>query len=402
MISGLTTSLMYSSLVVAWGLAAIAAFISTYMAFVVFGSWLYQPKTRLTARRPVFGVVVPAHNEEQGIASTIGQLLASAYPPAALRVLVIADNCTDQTASMARDAGAHVVVRNDSDNRGKGQALDWLLHEHAALFDGVDLIAFIDADMQTDGQFFNSMAAAFADDEIIVAQGRYLVANACRSILSAIGYMSFCYVNHMRPAGRCFWGGTADLKGSGMVFRSPFLLARGWKAHSIAEDIQLGKELMLEGIKVAYVPDARVESEIPATLSQVNVQQSRWEGGKREIYAALLPRILRTVLRNPSPLLLDGLFEMMVPPLSIVIFLNIVGASAAWLVDSVALWVFITSLAIFAAAVLSGLLQNRAPAGVYLRLLAAPAFVMWKAVLLVRVLFSSTPKAWQRTPRDPR
>jgi hypothetical protein len=64
--------------------------------------------------------------------------------------------------------------------------------------------------------------------------------------------------------------------------------------------------------------------------------------------------------------------------------------------------VFALSLAIFAAAVLSGLVQNRAPSGVYLRLLAAPAFVMWKVLLLARVLFAAAPKSWHRTPRDPR
>ena len=386
----------------AWALAAPLAVISLYMLAIVVGSWLYGPGKRLQASASSFAVIVPAHDEEQGIAGTISQLLTTGYPPGKVRILVIADNCTDRTAEVARDAGATVVVRKDPDNRGKGQALDWFLREHRDLVEDRDLVAFIDADMQVDRQFFASMVAAFSAPTRVVAQGRYMVANPCRNVLSAIGYASFCYVNHVRPAGRCFWGGTADLKGSGMVFRTQFLLRRGWNAHSIAEDIQLGKELMLDGVRVAYVPSARVESDIPATLAQVRVQQSRWEGGKHEVYASIRPRTASAFFRNPSMLLLDGLLDLMVPPLSMIILLNLAGLVLSWWSGSASLWVFIASIAIFGLAVLSGLLQNRAPAGLYLRLLAAPAFVVWKLLLLLRVKAAAAPTTWQRTPRDPR
>ncbi len=386
----------------AWALAVPVTAISLYMLRVVIGSWLYHPGRRMPAAGSSFAVIVPAHDEEQGIAATVAQLLATDYPRELVRIFVIADNCTDGTAAAAAQAGAQVVVRNDADNRGKGQALDWFLREHRDLLQAEELIAFIDADMQVGGKFFLAMSAAFTDPGTFVAQGRYMVANPSRSVLSAIGYASFCYVNHVRPAGRCFWGGTADLKGSGMVFRTQFLLPRGWNAHSIAEDIQLGKELMLEGIRVAYVPSAGVESDIPATLSQVRVQQSRWEGGKPEIYASIIPLAASAFLRRPSGLLLDGLLDLMVPPLSIVILLNLTGLLLSWLAASASLWIFLASIAVFGLAVLSGLLQNRAPGGVYWRLIAAPAFVVWKLALLLRVAIAPAPTTWQRTPRDPR
>jgi 1,2-diacylglycerol 3-beta-glucosyltransferase len=385
----------------AWLLAVPVAVITLYMLRVVLGSWLSRPGGALPSASS-FVVVVPAHNEEQGIAATVAQLLATDYPRELVQIFVIADNCTDATAEVARQAGAWVVVRNDADHRGKGQALDWFLREHRDLLETVELVAFIDADMQVSRNFFVAMSAAFADADTLVAQGRYMVANPSRNILSAIGYASFCYINHVRPAGRCYWGGTADLKGSGMVFRAPFLLPRGWKAHSIAEDMQLGKELMLEGIRVAYVPSAGVASEIPATLSQVRVQQSRWEGGKPEIYASIVPLALRAFLQRPSKLLLDGLLDLMVPPLSILIFLNGAGLLLSWWLGSTSQWIFLASFAVFGLAVFSGLLQNRAPAGVYWRLIAAPAFIVWKVVLLLRVAVTPAPTTWQRTPRDPR
>lgn len=386
----------------AWALALPVAAVSLYMLAIVFGSWFYRTRGQAGSVLPHIAVIIPAHDEEAGIGATIASLAAADYPRELLRIFVIADNCTDGTAQAARSAGAHVVERNDTVNRGKGQALDWMLRQQGGMLQGAGLLAFIDADMQVERDFFHAMAGAFSAPDLLAAQGRYIVAKPERSVLAAIGFMSFCYVNHIRPAGRCFWGGTADLKGSGMVFRASFLLPRGWPAHSIAEDIQLGKELMLEGIRVAYVPAACVSSEIPATLEQVRVQQARWEGGKHEVHASVLPRVWRATVQRPSRLLLDGLLDLAVPPLSVVVLVNLLGLAVAWSAGSRATAVFAASLLVFGAAVISGLVQNRAPVGVWWRLLAAPAFVAWKLVLLLRIAAAPRMRDWQRTPRDPK
>jgi 1,2-diacylglycerol 3-beta-glucosyltransferase len=388
--------------VAAWALALPVAGISIYMLGLVLGSWLYRPGGQAPSALPAVAVIVPAHDEEGGIGATIATLLAADYPRELLRIFVIADNCTDRTADVAREMGVEVLERQDAVNRGKGQALDWMLRQQGALLKDAALLAFIDADMQVERGFFRAMAAAFSAPGLLAAQGRYVIANADRSVLAAIGYVSFCYVNHVRPAGRSFWGGTADLKGSGMMFRAPFLLQRGWSAHSIAEDIQLGKELMLEGIRVAYVPEARVASDIPATLTQVTVQQSRWEGGRHEVHASVLPRAWRAVRDRPSGMLLDGVLDLLVPPLSVVILLNLLGLAMAWWAGSGAAMVFAASLAVFGGAVVSGLIQNRAPGGVWWRLVAAPAFIAWKLVLLLRLALAPRTRAWQRTPRNPK
>lgn len=385
-----------------WALALCVGVFSTYMLMIVVGAWLRRLKPHSSDNPLSFVVIIPAHNEEQGIGQTVTQLRRVEYPPEKVRIIVIADNCTDATAERAEQAGAIVMRRSDSVNRGKGQALDWILREHKQLIGSADLVAFIDADMNVDAGFFAAMAAAFSEPDVRVAQGRYIVANPARSALSAIGFTSFCYVNHVRPAGRCFWGGTADLKGSGMVFRTEFLLPRGWGAHSIAEDVQLGKELMLEGIRVMYVPAALVTSDIPATLSQVAVQQSRWEGGKRAVFSNLVPTVIRAFCRRPSKLLLDGLLDLSVPSLSIVVLLCVVGFVLSWWLGSVSVWVFLASILTFSLAVLTGLVQNRASFSVYGRLLAIPGFFFWKLLLLARVAWNSAPTEWRRTPRDPR
>jgi hypothetical protein len=186
-----------------------------------------------------------------------------------------------------------------------------------------------------------------------------------------------------------------------MVFRTDFLLARGWSAHSIAEDIQFGKELMLEGVPVAFAQGAIVRSDIPSTLAQVRIQQARWEGGKHHVIASLLPRTLAELWRRPRVLLVDGLLDMLVPPLAAVVLLDICGlALGLWALPATAP-VFAGSLAVFAAAVVTGLWLNRAPAGVYLRLMTAPVFLVWKLLLLARLAFRPPETTWNRTPRDP-
>jgi cellulose synthase/poly-beta-1,6-N-acetylglucosamine synthase-like glycosyltransferase len=397
----MVNSLVMLGVWLAWGLALYVAAFSTYMLAILAGALLgrgHRSMPAPAARK--IAVVVPAHDEEAGIGNTITQILGTDYPAQLLRLIVIADNCTDGTEAVAKAAGAMVLQRTDTTNRGKGQALGWALREHADLFADRDLIAFIDADMNVHPGFFRAMASEFEDASLQIAQGRYIISNPEKSVLSAIGFASFCYVNDVRPAGRCRFGGTCDLKGSGMVFRAGFLQEHGWSAHSIAEDIQLSKELLLKGVLVRYVPDARIESDIPSTLGQVEVQQSRWEGGRQEVIASLFPRTVRALASRPSIALLDGLFDMLVPPISVVVALNAVGILASLLTGSGALPVFAASLLVFLGAVLAGLLRNNASAGVYQRLVCAPVFIVWKLFLLAKLRLAPAATAWVRTPRD--
>lgn len=387
---------------VSWVFAVGLSGIALYMLAIAIGSWFYKPRPQQIYRKPRFAVIIPAHDEELGVAATVAQLRSADYPPENIRILVIADNCSDLTAARARGAGAEVWVRHDVVDKGKGQALDWALKKQDSRLADAELIAFVDADMHVHADFFATMAATFAHPATVVAQGRYVISNAGHSFLSAIGFASFCYVNHVRPAGRCFWHGTADLKGGGMVFRSRFLLPRGWPAHSIAEDIQLGKEMMLEGVRVTYVPSAKVESDIPATLAQVKVQQSRWEGGKRSIHISILRQVTAALMRRPTMMLIDGFLDLLVPPLSVIMLCATVGLSLGAWSGSASVWPTLGSIAVFAFAVLSGLLQNRAGPAVYCRLLVAPLFIIWKVALLASLWISAGPSTWQRTPRSPR
>jgi len=383
-----------------WGLGAYLWVISLYMIFVCVGAWLLRPSSKLAGTHKKFAILVPAHNEELGIQTTIKELLASKYPADAFTIFVIADNCSDKTAATAAAAGATVLERHNLAVRGKGQALDWALKTLGTQLEAYDLVAFVDADMYVDAQFLARMNRQFVSEKAHVAQARYTISNPAASALSALGFVSFAYVNHVRPAGRTFWGGTAELKGSGMVFRRELICSTGWPAGSIAEDVDFGKELLLRGIPVIYTPDAVVTSDIPTGLKQVAVQQSRWEGGKLHVLRKFFGPTLSAFARKPTVALADAIFDLLVPPLSVVVALALLGFALAWFTLSPSPVVFLIPLGVFGVTVLTGLLQLRPPFRTYLYLAAAPAFLAWKLLLLAKIALRPAETEWKRTPRS--
>lgn len=385
---------------VLWVDVAYLWLVSAYIFVICLAAWMVPSRRSGAPSKSRIAVLVPAHNEEQGIGTTVKDLLASNYPRDAFEIFVIADNCSDGTARAAMAAGAQAFERHDEVKRGKGFALDWALTAQASVLSAFDVVAFVDADMYVDREFLSAINERFADSRIQAVQGRYTVSNPAASPLAAMGYMSFAYVNHVRPAGRSALGGTAELKGSGMAFRRELICSIGWPAASIAEDVDFGKDLLFRGVRVVYAPDAVVTSDIPTTLRQVTVQQSRWEGGKIHVFRKFFGRTLGALVRRPSIALADALLDLLVPPLSVVLVLAALGFVGAWLAGGPPLWSFAVPVLVFALAVLTGLLQLRAPAKVFAYIAFAPVFIAWKLLLLAKIAFAPAETEWKRTPRD--
>lgn len=380
-------------------LSAYAGLLAVYMFAIVVGAWLYRPEGEAPAILPRIAVIMPAHNEEGGIAKAVSSVLDTDYPSDRLGVFVLADNCTDRTAEIAGSSGATVWVRTDDLNRGKGQALDWALRTHAGVLEAFDLITFIDADMNTDRAFFSNAARYFTRKDVQVVQGRYTMSADEPSWLRAMAFASFAYVNHIRPAGRCFWGGTAGLKGGGMVFRRDLILRVAWPTHSITEDVEFGAWLLAENISVTYAPDAVVTSTVPVSRDAVRVQQTRWESGRVQVLQAQLAPLGRQGWSLRSIAAVEALFDATVPPLSIVIVLCLAGAAFALAQDR-SIVIFACCVVAFGLAVLSGLMQLRASPSIWMRLALAPGFLLWKLTVVWYAILRRKTSGWVRTPRN--
>jgi len=171
--------------------------------------------------RPRFLILIPAHNEERLLPRSFSSLAELRYPPECYHVHVIADNCSDQTAALARTAGAAVHERQDSTRMGKGHALQWLLEQLRQQADPHDAVIILDADSVVSPNFLNVMAARLARGERVV-QAYYTVRNPQKSIAVGLRFSALAALHYLRPQGRMVLGASAGLKGNGMMFAAAF------------------------------------------------------------------------------------------------------------------------------------------------------------------------------------
>jgi cellulose synthase/poly-beta-1,6-N-acetylglucosamine synthase-like glycosyltransferase len=380
--------------------AAFFALIAIYLLIITAAAFVYRAPTAKDAAEPAMAVIMPAHNEAGQIAVTVKSVLDCVYPENRRQVFVIADNCDDGTAEVARAAGAVVFERHDDAHRGKGQALDWCLQQQSAAFRDADLLVLFDADVTIAPDCLREIAAVFANPRVAVVQCYYGVANPLQNWRTALTYAGFCLMNHVRPAGRSCLGGSAGLKGTGMAFRRDVLLHYGWPAHSIVEDIEFGTLLLVDGIRVVYAPRARHVSEMPATRAQAASQRRRWESGRMQVVGSYVPALLGRFLRTGRARFLDAALDLAVPPLSLLVMGQVFLLVLCAAMRSPLALLFAATIAATVAHVLGGLIYSRAPGRVYLYLLCVPFFLLWKLPLYAKMLVSRPEKTWVRTARS--
>jgi len=356
-----------------------------------------------------FVVLVPAHDEAATIADTVDSLLGQHYPTDMFSVHVVADNCTDATAAIASRHGARVHERFDPARRGKGHALNWLVSELLSADHAFDAAAFVDADTLVDGDFLSELDVAFVAGARAV-QGHYSVRAAFESVPASFRYCALACRHHLRPLGRSAIGGSCGLFGNGMAFTRDLVVSRRWTNH-LVEDLQFQADLLLDGVRVEYLPNARVEAEMPNTLDASETQHRRWELGRAQMVREYVPQFTRGLLTGrPDRRIayLDELGDLCTPPLSLLAPAAL-GAAAISLplavrpfrnpVRAVNAAVALTSLAVLGCHVLVGLRLVRAPKAAYRSLMSAPSMIVWK----IRVVFAR-PRAddtsWIRTSRN--
>jgi 1,2-diacylglycerol 3-beta-glucosyltransferase len=355
-------------------------------------------------------VLIPAHDEELLIGSTLASLTAVDYPDRLVSVHVVADNCTDRTVEIAEAAGVDVHVRTDAENPGKGPALGWLIDRLRQRGEDIEAFAFVDADTTVSPQFLRAAEAMLAKGATVV-QGHYAVREPGQSPVVAFRAAAMAARTYLRPLGRMAIGGSAGLYGNGMVFRADVMNERRWSSH-LTEDVELHLELLLDGTLVAFAPNALVEAEMPATVAASQSQNERWERGRIEMVRRYVPTLLRkAVTGGPASrrAYADAVFDQAIPPFSVV-----VAGVAAWggtaglralvpiagrrrLGDVTAAAAVTATLAGY---VLSALRLVGAPKAVYRSLLQAPRLGAWKIGLWLRMLVRPSSVSWLRTARN--
>lgn len=348
-----------------------------------------------------FAILVPAHDEEPVIARLLRSLAHLDYPADRFDVCVVADNCTDSTADIARSFGAHVYERTSATERAKGFALRWLLEQLTNDQRTYDAFVVLDADTVVEPNFLRSMDARLESGSQAI-QAYYTVLNARASAVAGLRYAALAALHYLRPLGRARLSLSCGLKGNGMCFAAPVLERFAWRWYTLAEDVEFHLALVREGIRVDFAWETAVQADMPVTLRQARSQNARWERGRMQLLRSDVPRLLLRGLQQRSLLRIDAALEQLIPPLSVPVFLG----GACLVVGAVAGMMDVTALAGFAVAaqvtyLAMALVLVRAPLRAYLALSSAPLYIAWKVGLYGQSLVSARASAWIRTARVP-
>jgi cellulose synthase/poly-beta-1,6-N-acetylglucosamine synthase-like glycosyltransferase len=360
-----------------------------------------KPQSRLA-------VVIPAHDEAVGIAETVQSCLAADYPRSLFRVIVIADNCTDQTAAIANAAGAVVVERFDQTRKSKGYALGYLFEilAETGQFALLDAVIVIDADTTID----RTLLADF-DRELSAGhdwiQCYYTVADPDRTWRTQLLNYAFCLYNGVTLLGQNTIGLSAAFRGNGMCFSTRGLLRKPWKSYGLVEDIDYSWSIRVAGESIKFITKSRVYGAMPATQSSAAAtQRRRWEFGRQEIRRKFTPPLLLSRNLGLWEKLVSFL-ELTIPSLGwlVIVYLLVVildicafvsrpPGDLGWLLLAASLFMT-AALCAYAA---SPFLALKLPWKYAACLVFFPGYLLWKLLTVVQ----GRPRQWVRTAREPR
>jgi len=349
-----------------------------------------------------FAIVIPAHDEELVLGALLESIRTLNYPHDLFDVVVIADNCTDDTVAVVDRSGVGLaLVRNDEAHRSKGYALAWAFDRLLRQARMYDAFVVIDADSAVDPGLLQAFARGLRSGASAI-QASYMVLNAFDSPSTVLRWIALALVNHVRPLGRAGIGGSSTLPGNGMCFSRELLLRQPWTAFGLTEDYEYYLTITLAGEVVRFEPDAVVRALMPTTFSDMRSQDLRWESSSQGLstreWAA---RLVTAGIRQRDWRRLEATLELLTPPLSQLVALVAMATVVSLLLRA---WP-LTALAGFLIAgmfcyVGSAFWLLQPPVAAYRALLAAPGFVVWKLwVSLVAGRKHSRKGAWVRTAR---
>ena len=375
-------------------LAALTAVPLAILSAEVFAG-LKRPQPSVQGTVPRTAVLIPAHDEAQGIAGVI-----AAMRPSGFRMLVVADNCSDDTAAVARAAGADVVERSDAAARGKGHALAFGRAALAAA--PPDIVLVMDADCLPRGDALLKLATVAAVDQRVV-QARYeLDTRPTDTPITRISNFAFALKNVVRQRGLMRLAGTCVLTGTGMAFPWPLFRDAPLATDDSVEDLAIGLALVRAHHLPLYADDARVSS-APASGAAAITQRTRWEHGFVATARTVAPAMIAYGLkRRHWPSLWLGL-HLLVPPLALtfgvasamIMILLLLGLTAGFLPAFVLAFVMMFA----GVAVLCGWRIVGRAILPFTTLLRVPIYIAWKLPIYLR-LARGADRRWTRTERD--
>ncbi len=349
---------------------------------------------------PRAAILIPAHDEAAGIGAT----LASIVPQVGEhdRVIVIADNCTDDTAAVARSTGVTVIERTDLVRRGKGYALDFgITHLQAA---PPEVVLMFDADCIAGPGCVTTLARQ-AQRVRRPVQALYLIRATTDTLVARVAEFAQRMRNQVRPSGMRRLGLPCQLMGSGMAFHWSLFARQSVASGHLTEDLQLGLAFARQGFYPLFCPEATVDSRAVDDPEGAAIQRTRWEHGHLGTIVAEWPSLAAASLRRRDVNLATMAWDLAVPPLALFSSLLLIATAVAVVVGLAGgPWWPAAVLAIAIAMLMAAVaMAQRGYARDLIRLreifLLAPLYLLRKAPVYFRFLVRRQVE-WVRTKRD--
>ena len=291
------------------------------LMYILVTFWCYQiaislcalvklkDKKLLTNKKHKFMAIIPAHNEEAVVSNLIESLKHQTYDKELYDIYVIADNCTDNTAKVARDAGAIVLERYDPDHKTKGYALQWFLKQKIEENADYDAFFVFDADNIVDKNFIINMNKKLCQGEEVV-QGYRDIKNPTDHWITA-GYALFYWTMHrLYHLARYNVGLSPLLNGTGFMVKFDVVKPNGWETETLTEDIEFSLKSIIQGKKLGWATDAIVYDEQPTSFKQSWSQRSRWTVGHMQCVKRYTGELFNAVKEHKTVMNFDGFLYM--------------------------------------------------------------------------------------------
>jgi cellulose synthase/poly-beta-1,6-N-acetylglucosamine synthase-like glycosyltransferase len=361
---------------------------------------LKTSESQISQKDISIAVLIPAHNESSGIIATLNSIKPQLKTTD--RLLVVADNCSDNTAVVALANGAEVIERHNLDHQGKGFALDFGIRHLEK--NPSEVVVIIDADCIVEANGLNRIAA-YALHHGRPVQALYLMYAKSTNLKSKVAEFAWCVKNHVRPLGYAKLGLPCLLMGTGMAF--PWnTISKADLAHSnIVEDMKLGIDLSIAGSSPIFYVNTKVTSDFPLASEVQSGQRTRWEHGHLAMILSEAPKLFTQGIIKGNKNLLALAFELSVPPLALLVMLLFGYAAVTGMmliiydIGQFALQITLAGVALLSIAIVMAWLGWGRNIIAFTALLLVPVYVVSKAPNYIKFIFKRQ-KAWNKTERD--
>jgi hypothetical protein len=361
---------------------------------------LKTSESQISQKDISIAVLIPAHNESSGIIATLNSIKPQLKTTD--RLLVVADNCSDNTAVVALANGAEVIERHSLDHQGKGFALDFGIRHLEK--NPSEVVVIIDADCIVEANGLNRIAA-YALHHGRPVQALYLMYAKSTNIKSKVAEFAWCVKNHVRPLGYAKLGLPCLLMGTGMAFPWNTISKADLANSNIVEDMKLGIDLSIAGSSPIFYVNTKVTSDFPLASEVQSGQRTRWEHGHLAMILSEAPKLFTQGIIKGNKNLLALAFELSVPPLALLVMLLFGYAAVTGMmliiydIGQFALQITLAGVALLSIAIVMAWLGWGRNIIAFTALLLVPVYVVSKAPNYIKFIFKRQ-KAWNKTERD--